>query len=274
MDNYFSQFNDKCIEQAFLHHEMVPILEKIIDNNMRIYSKLKDITLDYGEVPKRSDLHLLLEDVKIIVDTFFGVSKIKAPTVDYKRILERGLQFSDFSDFLMFFPSAYNILRSKGHYYDISEHISLKKEPRGSLIPVLAHEYTHHVQKHKFLFLPYLLEGQARSVQRHISGVYTERENNPTFLSHNLMHFDLPELKVAYLWLCQKHDIAPKIYLCQPQTKKEKQYLRIAEKFKEKNTKPNYHMMGNAFFSVLEFLEGKGIHRDIISEKYQLPSFF
>lgn len=176
--------------------------------------------------------------------------------------------------FLCFFPSAYNILRSEGHYDDIYAHISLKKEPRSILIPVLAHEYTHHVQSHKFLFLHYLLEGQARSVQRYISGVYTERENNPTFSSHNLMHFDLPELKAAYVWLCQKNNMTPKYYLCQPQTRKEKKYLRIAEKFKEKNTKPNGHVIGNAFFSVLEFLEGKGIHRDIISEKYQLPSFF
>lgn len=103
MDKYFKQFDDERIEQLFCVQKNIPILEEIINKDIRVYSKLKDLPLNYGKIPKRSHLPLLLAEIKPMVDVFFGAPKIKAPTVDYKRILERGLQFSDFSDFLMFF---------------------------------------------------------------------------------------------------------------------------------------------------------------------------
>lgn len=269
--NCFDQFTDENITQILLRAESTLFLEEIINRDTQCYLQFKDEPLDYGKAPARKDLSLLLEEVKLLVDDFLGASEINPPTVDYKNLFREGIP-SSFGDFLMFFPWAYNTLKSKGHYCDISEHITLKKEAKGKLIPVLAHEYAHHVQRKKISFIDYFEEGQARSVQRHISNFYAEKEDNLTFSVHNLREYDLPELKVAYIWLCGEHGVIQKPYLSQARTEKEKRYLDIAWTLKARNAEPGKHIKGNAFFSILEYVEGTEIHRQITAGKYKLAA--
>jgi|SRR3989344_6468084 len=61
----------------------LPMLEDLINENLVLYSQLKKQKLRFGNTPAREELPKLLNEIKLQVDDFFGVSTISVPTIDY-----------------------------------------------------------------------------------------------------------------------------------------------------------------------------------------------
>ena len=119
------------------------------------------------------------------------------------------------------------------------------------MILIMAHEYTHHIQKEEGFFLDnvdYFYEGQARTVQRHISFKKQTDEGNSAYVLENLQSYDLPELQATYIWLSKNYGKTPIKSLCQDLTK----------------------TIGNTFLLLMERKFGTGIHKEIMAGKYQL----
>ncbi len=300
--DYLKQFSNENVEKLLLQPSAIPILEDILNREINLYSKLKDKRLNFGKVPSPQELFPLLEETKPEVDEFLGVSEIKNPGIQYHSqnenilllslgigisggigscVITKGLYFGfEALDYVFIATSLFiSAFGSAGIYYNNtrpSEYspekgISLKKQKRELIIPVIAHEYTHHVQKEKGF--PYekfecLREGQARSVQNAIALKWME-EDNPSSLCGNIV-YNLPEVRSVYFWSAEKNRRTPNPYLCEEQESKYDKFLRDRLR---KQGKPTEHALGNAFFSTLEAREGTGIHKEIMAGRYQLPSF-
>ena len=135
------------------------------------------------------------------------------------------------------------------------------------MILIMAHEYTHHIQKEEGFFLDnvdYFYEGQARTVQRHISFKKQTDEGNSAYVLENLQSYDLPELQATYIWLSKNYGKTPIKSLCQDLTKtSDLKYLR-------NYNIPTKHAICNTFLLLMERKFGTGIHKEIMAGKYQL----
>src|SRR3989344_1383462 len=233
---YLEQFSDKNIKKLLLNEENILPLEHILDLNLRQGSKIRRKKIDLGTIPLPKDLHSLLDEIKSDIDEFLGVTRIKNPKVQYG-----GLTLNR---------------RFEGRYYPKPKLISLRRLKLSDLIPILAHEYTHHVQFQRGI--PYhqdltsFCEGQAHSVQRYISLRKLIEKDNFAFLLSNL-DYDNPPLREVYFWLMKN--------LGKPQNSNLTRRIRY-HCFIDKPTK---HAFGNAFFSILEARESTGIHKEIMA---------
>ena len=151
-------------------------------------------------------------------------------------------------------------------YFPTRESIRIKKEKRANLIPVLAHEYTHHIQcKKNFGFKEenVFIEGHARGVQRYIAETYRERENNDAFLYENL-GIDVMEIKNCYIWASKK--------LKEPLKKSLLKINTLPYPYGwvcMREGKPTEHAIGNALFSIYEKEYGNKIYREMIHGNFQ-----
>lgn len=240
---YFEQFSDRSIKRLLLDEQNILPLEQILDLNLQQHAKIARKKIDLGIVPPSRGLQLLLDEIRPPINEFLGVNRIKKPKVSYNiSILKR---------------------RMEGGYLPKIKSIYLRRLPLSDLIPILAHEYTHHVQFQRgipyYQDLSTFCEGQAHSVQRYVSLRQYVEKDNPAFLLSNF-DYDTTLLGEVYVWLMknlgkpQKSNLVRKIrYHC----------------FIDKPTKP---ALGNAFFSILEAREGTEIHKEIMAGRYQLPS--
>src|SRR3989344_2730216 len=299
-EKYWKQFSNENIERLLLKKENVGALDDIITKEIGAVYALNWDKASGGRVLKKSELSSLLEEVKPEVDNFSGVSGIRSPTISYNELFSKekkyawvasgcsgfGLLTTSYSyatnpDFwlvqgatalislgvLGYSLGCVRASLKDGSTYSRAplEHISLKKAPRTQLILSIEHEYTHHLQLKKGL--KSFPEGQARSLQRYIGRIYSEREDNLGFIIFNFLSYDLPEWKTVRSWIRNKlnGDPLPNIFL----TKEEAGNYHYLKKYQ----KPTPHATSNAFFSILEAREGLGIHKEIMAGKYQLSSF-
>jgi len=162
-------------------------------------------------------------------------------------------------------------LKSAMHTYAKSytptrKNILIPKLPRTYAIPVIAHEYTHHLQREliplrtitinnqrQTIDINALSEGMARGVERHISHTYMEREDNEMFLQA-ITDNTVPELKNAYANLCRHLNKTPNKELA-------------------KGAKLNMgiYSLGNAYFYLEETKNGKGVYRDALKSLIPKP---
>jgi len=100
-------------------------------------------------------------------------------------------------------------------YSPLEETIDLSKKDANKTnnIVISAHEYTHHILSKKGILQATVntygtsyesfSEGISRGVERHISKVWSEKEDNPSY-RYNALNRGLYELKKTYEWTCHK----------------------------------------------------------------------
>ncbi len=127
---------------------------------------------------------------------------------------------------------------------------TLRKISRPKLIPIMAHEYAHHVQKKQGLALfdnRVLLEGHARGVERHISELYCEREGNDAFM-YGIYNRTITELQQTYGWICRRLEI-----------KGREEFLP-----KKQTREIGPHAAGNTLFLLWEQTKGSEIYKEVL----------
>jgi len=137
-------------------------------------------------------------------------------------------------------------------YISLEKRIKLPKLPRTDAMPIIAHEYAHHLQGeliHPSKITQYdlkaMLEGMSRGAERHISHRLREKEDNDLFLC-GITKNTVQELKDTYANLCRRLNSTPNETLA-------KGAGRLSE-----------HSIGNAYFCIEEAKNGKGVYRDAL----------
>ncbi len=238
-DTFTEKFRNRNIKTALLKLENIQALEEILHQKMITSSKFKG-KFKRGRIPKRKELCLLLKEIKPEVDRYLGVSGISTPPVNYSKVdytkyYERlakdtvlpmlstplFLTLDDISLYtrlifglpvlLISSLATTNIIkkiieerRGASEYNFVDKSIKLERQPVYDLIPTLAHEYAHHIQKEKNIpkekYFSFFNEGQARSVQRHVSVQEMIKNDDSRFMMRSL-DFDISELRATHMWL-------------------------------------------------------------------------
>ncbi|MBU4501524.1 MAG: hypothetical protein KKA79_02950 [Nanoarchaeota archaeon] len=224
--------------KLFVSPENIPLLEDIIADESKKVEDLKDIyennCMYFGPYLSHEDLNDFFKEVKKEVDIFLDVKDITYPDCDY---CEDVPWKSDFD-----------------HYNRVFEEMGVVRRRGKAMVFPLSHEYTHHVQS--FAGLPVLNyrilnEGHARGVDRHITNLYAEREDNKAFIYENSA-LVLKELKRAYNFTCDFNGIKPKSEFL-----KDFVDVKISE-----------HTLGTSLFMVYEALHGKEFYKDIAVKRF------
>jgi len=159
-------------------------------------------------------------------------------------------------------------IMNNSKYFVKHEVVQLKKEKSVNLIPVIAHEYTHHIQFKKDFVAKedsMFMEGHARGVQRYIAKTYREKEDNDAFL-YDILNWDVGEIKSAYIWACKKIKNPIRKSLLRIGTSRDidEKICRITER------NPTEHALGNAFFSIYENDFGDQIYKEMIHGNFKI----
>lgn len=251
---YLREFSHYRIKEALLNPNNISILEDILNKDIQNIKRLQKKKVDVS-IDRRKDLTEILKEVKPEVDDFLSVYDVVTPTIDYS------------SNLAFLFIKTLIFGRDETSYDPTKRHITVGFYGKNEIISEIAHEYTHHIQKEKgfpfdcrYKFMECFMEGQARSIERHISLKRYAQEENPALLLAQLKYRQIPEIQDVYLWLTKNLGIAQNSSLLQGH--RENKYIEL-----------DTHALGNAFFSILEAREGTGIHKEIMAGRYQLPSF-
>lgn len=286
LDNYNIEklLNDPVVE--VLLHQIIPAAREERDRLVQL--SLED-RLDFGPKVKEQDLPALLEEVKNEVDSFIGISGPEICEVKFRRLRELVKPARECSSdywlnrlgetFIWAFigaismgaaPSEELLLPTIGligscglaatisveelvHWikltpacYRYKEQAILSKfRSRTQLIPALAHEYTHHILFHAELTndaYSMLNEGLAQGIERHIARVYAKKEHNDAFLYHSsgyVYHF-IETLR----WIKASRQELQKL--------------------------PDYHALGDVFFTLLERADGPSIYKECMEAIHAL----
>lgn len=139
--------------------------------------------------------------------------------------------------------------------------ISLPLKRRTYIIPTAAHEYTHHIQHTRRPYLTtsteyaFLCEGHARGVERYISRLYAQKEDNPAFL-YDITATTVAEVKSVYLWAHQQHGTSPQKGLLDVHSSYDSVYWNG----------PNNHAFGNVLYALLELVSPE-CYKNLLSSK-------
>jgi len=145
-------------------------------------------------------------------------------------------------------------------------------EQEASLI--LAHEYTHHIQKLKWGTRGFcgrivnpafnsFCEGFARGVERNIAGFYTKITGDTSYEATCLEKRHIPELKVVYDWLCKQTNQKPNKDLMG------NGYFQDLEEKHFFKKRPNDYAIGNTALYLKEITQGRRIYQNIIAGNFE-----
>ena len=228
--NYLFQLKNERFKK-FVQETKIEELEELIENYLQ---QVKKIKTNQRKVNVKNDLPSTIPQVKKEVLAILGVEEVEKCKVIY------GDQ------------EVYDKLGLAGRYYPDSKLIVLGRVRGKKLFPVLAHEYTHHIQN---IFYPEIFDEESDYylfAEGHAYGV--ERAASRTAAPASLL-FTLEEtthyLKDQYLRLCSSRKITPKLQW--------------------KNTKPfgsEIHVFAGTAFALLESREGPGIYKAMLHGEY------
>ncbi len=153
--------------------------------------------------------------------------------------------------------------RYVGYYYPLIKEIVITRDLRESLIPILAHEYTHHINNtlvyDMFLYDTFYSgikdyeafnEGLAMGAERHIARKYSENEENEAF-EYFQSHHSIMTLSRAYEWLCGKSGKTPRKNKC----------VTISNPIRL-----DQYDVGNAYFRIESANKGDTAYKDALHE--------
>lgn len=298
-EEYKLKLKNSNLIQLLLDKDNISPLESILDSESQYLKTLQKLNgndmLDFGPKLDEEKLKAVFIDVKGEVDNFLGASDINQPSCEYYSILKPNL--GSMSTLLLyglgafymvegFFSFPYSpidtflglILLQQAFFIHTIEKTTSRYDPltksitmsplhkyRADVIPVVGHEYAHHVQR-KRLSLPvfpkrsYFEEGHARGVQRFIANRYRDKENNEAFM-YNYLDLSVAELKATYKWMCKKLEVGPS-----------KSLLKVETEARHK--KQSGHSIGNTLFLLYETRLGNGVYKDLIDGSFEFKKVY
>ena len=267
-EDYLQQFKNEELNRRLLHRDNVPAIEEMLHEESQRLQHLQELErsgrLDFGPRIRRRDLKPILGEVKKEVDDFLGVGDVVPPRCSFYNsdIITSGRFLSP----QISLTSVTSVLMNREPCYDFASktiHPGRKRKykKRSASIPLLAHEYAHHIQNVKGMVrreLNVFGEGHARGVQRHVSNVYAEREDNEAYLL-DIVDKNCGELKGVYEWMCPKFGVTLRRSLLTTQTSGVDGII-----FLLLYGEPSFHARGNAFFYMLERERGSQIYGEAV----------
>ncbi len=235
-----NQLKNDAIEKRLVAAENIPIMEYLLDRNIRQHKKLENL--------KNNNKTNFLKKIES--------DKLEELAL---RIYGKVNKFLDFKPCTL--PNIVHYRPNGFEYHSDLKLISVGTLQRTILIPSIAHEYAHHMQHSKRLgqnCYDFFSEGHARGVERHISEIYCQKEDNELFL-YDISRETISELASAYIWMCKKLCKKPKLSLLKVSTNSIKESLKHLVK-----EAPSEYAMGNAFFSIYESIYGKEIYKEAL----------
>ncbi|HLC56580.1 MAG TPA: hypothetical protein VJJ23_05065 [Candidatus Nanoarchaeia archaeon] len=281
--SYLKQIKNKNLEAILLSKDNIPVVEHLLSIESQELQRLKKLKeegkLDFGKKYSRKQLKELFPMVKGKVDNFLNVNNISNPRVDYFSItspesLFFGPGFGFYGGVILIgggfgFKETYFLqagvlaiingvlhtyLKNTDHYNHLFKNITLRYEERSKIIPTLGHEYTHHIQKISGIKSvrnhSIFQEGHARGIERYISNLFRESEDNEAFLYH-ITNLNARELKNVYKWLCEKTNLTPNEALLKVKGIYDTKFL-------------DNHAKGNVLFYIQETKKGPQVYNDAI----------
>ncbi len=275
------------ILKKLLQPESISVLELILEQDVallgRLQKKQDDGVLVRNEPLSLEDYHSCFPVLKTKIDNFLGVQDISTPQLyehstntKYKYyglgagVMAGGVLLGLYVDHhlipttsLSLIPLVMGHIKHQGDdcegtYVFGKIEINDLKRPREQILPIVGHEYVHHIQREKGLLSLLdliirlnsterlmLLEGHACGVQRYLADQYAQEQDNEAFLYYNRL-LDVPKLKRLYTWLCDQSGKKP------------------LPKFEEKGFRSGLevHAVGLGYFLVQEHDNGLSAYAD------------
>ena len=294
---FLEWIEDSNMIELLNDHRNLPLLEEVLAQESRQLHHLQNLKdqgrLDFGEPTPKRELSDRLIGVAADVNSFLGVDTLDMPSIRYipavpvvgkvgfgvtiglglaayffgEATIAEGITSAEaneaagyFFGSLLLLPAGLGLMAlgepgEKGNHY-VCRTLYLKREPRAESIISTAHEFTHHAlrdtvfadcfpDKHSSF-----QEGTGRGVERHIARKYALKENNEAFL-YGITEVTVQELKLAYQWISARHGTKPNEKL-------------LGEQFKSTPGRLSYHQIGNAIFSMYEFMLGPQFYRNAV----------
>ncbi len=301
-ENYLSQISNTNLKRLLLREENIVVLEDLLDTEAqrleRLQKRHENDKLNLGERVSPDELTEVFPRICTEVDDFLGIQESDMPTFGYFNLLKDGKsilalyilsplqvacavtsmiteQNPEYNPLFfagmgaMQFVMAVNLHsdNNRSSYLSTSTTITLERTPRTVLIPSAAHEYTHHLQHRKGLKegkYSIFKEGHARGIERYISKLYREREDNEAFL-YDFLNETTSEMKNAYLWMCR--NLRKPVKECLLRTKTSRDFDEGAWRFVFRQ--PTHHAIGNTLFSIYQAQQGNHIYRDMIHGRFR-----
>ena len=240
-----------------------------------------------------------MSDVKNEVDIFLDIHNFPSPSISYYNIFGKEMRpawvllaascvtlpFSPFTGIPLVLASAAalvyrrkitamfkdkkNNLMAFADYSSKYNLIRLNKKikRRVQIIPNISHEYAHHIQSYFLIenkFTQSFMEGHAIGIQRNISKIYAEKEDNKNFLVQTLER-DLYYVLKTYLWSCQENSKEPNPSICRLF---ENSYHK--EIFKISPIIIDTYSLGSAYFLFQELVYGPEIYKKVLFDALKI----
>lgn len=288
---YKEKIEDDELEDMLLRRENIPVIEELLIRESENLERLKRLRrrkeLKFGKKIKREEMLCLYPEICREVNDFLGVGFMDMPNAEYfslfrpelkKMMVLAGYGLSEAAavfggseilygdmnprDFIISIAGIALLLKTSNihahmkipKYDHHKSRIVVEKTAREKLIPIIAHEYTHHIQRRRGINKmkwSVFMEGHARGVQRKISQNFMEREDNEAFM-YNTLDITLDEFKKAYEFMCEELGIPANKNLVKTKT----------GRYRKREI--NSYDIGNALFSILKEKHGDGIYRKMI----------
>lgn len=302
---YWEQYSNRNMLTLLITPLNIPLLEKAIDDEEAKFLNLEQQRLE-GKLVKDGKLNLQVvidtptqyeqeiitealtqgkkDELTIAIFDNAHLELIQIQSDSFNKVkedVERFLQTPNMPECTFYFNpeiiDAHDKHQALAFYIPVLKRITLSALPRAVLLPVVAHEYTHHIQtvcgavsNDRRIFM----EGHARGVEGYIAQAYSLQENPAFNYLFTIMRYG--ELYATYTQICEtfgeqkrKKHVANKI--CPPnllQTIKQK-ITALLKPFKKLDILPA-QAYGSAFFYLHEKAFGPEIYRDMIHERYDL----
>lgn len=245
---YAAQFEDTRLEALLLREQNIPIIEELLNLEFQRLKMLRELKREgkifLGKTVQEKDLDSLVFPVYAKVDEFLDVN-CAPPQVQYSTVPD---------------------------YSAEDKVIYLNKWRMKKLIPVIAHEYTHHIQgitENSWIQLrdqDIFMDGHARGVERYITQRYALENDDLGFLDF-YTNLHVQELRTAYKWITETCRQTPNPFFLNMKTPEADALLRC---FGGDSEGISIHAKGTALFSVYESQQGSKIYKNVIHGSFNL----
>lgn len=271
--------NDNLVNKLLKpkHHEKI---EHILNEELKEFKTIRKLKktkqLKEGKKVQKKELTEIATKTFIDVNNFFEINNESFPKIEQFSLLQkekRHILANYFASNILIFSSAYlnatemsnwaipllpasmilfyavrdHIERPNATYKKNQQKITLSKFKKTNLVPIIAHEYTHHIQNLND-YLKYdlgiFIEGQARITDKHVAKKYTINENNKAYL-HDVLNRSVHELMSTYVWMSKELNKKPNPQLTEDPIFEYSDNLQ----YLSENKIPSVHALGNAYMS-------------------------
>ena len=302
---YQAGISDRYIYSALTELEGLGALEWLLMREMQNIWEFVKINegklINFGPELKKRDLEEVLSDVKKEVDNLLDTNNCSSPSINYDSIFGKEMRLA----WMLLAASCFTLPLSplagiplvlastaalvygkkktamlddkKNNFIALADysrkynHIRLNKKinKRVPIIPIISHEYAHHVQSY-FLrenrFTKAFREGHALGIQRHISRIYAEKEDNKNFLVAGL-EMDIYSILKTYLWSCKVNSKEPNQSLCGLFCRQD--FKNLIDNYKKLIDIDNYSL-GNSFMLLQEAVYGQEIYKKMLFDALKI----